>query len=94
VRFDIGPHHVRIELLSEVEDVMVDSEAVCDSPGVDDIGDRATARVGCTSPKLHRGAHDFVPFVLQQPGRHRGIDSAGEGYEDTHEYSFSDGGTG
>jgi hypothetical protein len=91
VRPNVGAHDPLVELLGEVEDVMVDLEPIGHSPGIVDVGDRAAPGVRCSPPELHRGTHDVVPLVAEQRCRHRRVHSAGEGYEDAHENSFSDG---
>ena len=45
VRLDVGRHHLPVELLGQVEDVVVDAQLLGHPAGVIDVGHRAAARV-------------------------------------------------
>jgi hypothetical protein len=79
-----------LELLGEVEDVVIDAEAIGHPPGVVDVGNRAAARIRSTAPELHGGSDDVMALLAQHSGGNGGVDSTGEGDEDAHEDSFSD----
>ena len=73
---DEGRHHVALELLGVVEDVVIDAEHLGDAARVVDVGDRAAARVRHAAPEFQRGADDLVTLLEQQAGGDRRIDAA------------------
>jgi hypothetical protein len=88
VPLDERRHHVALELLGVVEDVVVDAEDLRDPPGVVDVADRATTRVRRAAPELQRGADDLVALFDQESRGHRRIDAATHRYEDFHRPSL------
>ena len=88
---DVGVDDVGLELGAEVEDVVDDAQLVGDPSGVVDVGHRAAARVGVTSPQLEGGAHHAAGPVGtdEERGGHRRVDSTGHGHQDPHGISFA-----
>ena len=84
VALDEGRHHVALELLGVVEDVVVDAEDLGHPARVVDVGDRAAARVRDPAPELQRRADDLVARFEQQRRGDRRVDAATHRYEDFH----------
>ena len=84
VRLHVGRHHVPVELLGQVEDVVLDTKLLGYPPGVIDVGHRAASRVGGASPQLERGPHDVVPLLDQERGGHRGVHPARHRHQHAH----------
>ena len=76
---DIGLDDVAFEVLAEIEDVVLDAESICDSAGVVDVGNGATAGVGRAAPELHGDTDDLVTGIHQQGSRNRRVDPARHG---------------
>ena len=81
---DKGRHHVALELLGVVKDVMINSEHLGDATSIVHVGDRAAARVRHAAPQLQRGAHDVVPLFNEQTSRHRRVNAATHRYQNFH----------
>ena len=64
MRLDVGLDDVRIEVVTEVEDVVFDPQVVGDSAGIVDIADRAAPLVGVAAPQLHGDTDDVVALLL------------------------------
>ena len=78
---DVGSDHVRVEVVTEVEDVVLDAEAARHAAGIVDVGHRAATRVGLATPELQRDPHHVVTGLQQERGGHRGVDATGHGHE-------------
>ena len=74
MRLHIRVDDVGVEVISEVEDEMVDVKLLSDTASVVDIGDRAAASVGVSAPQFHRDADDLVTLLLQQQRCDGGVD--------------------
>src|SRR3546814_11485091 len=55
---DVGRHHVLVEVVAEVEDVVLDAELASHAASVLDVGHRAATGVGLAAPQLHGDADD------------------------------------
>jgi hypothetical protein len=65
VRVDVRLHDVRVEVVGEVEDEVIDAELLRHSPRIVDIGDGTATGVAGASPQAHGQAHDLVARVEQ-----------------------------
>jgi hypothetical protein len=72
----VGPHHVVLEVVAEVEHVVLDPEPVGDPAGVVDVAHGAAPGVARATPQLHGDPDHLVALLAQQGGRHRRVDPA------------------
>ncbi len=80
----VGLDDVGGEVVAEVEDQVLDAEAVGHAAGVVDVAHRAAAGVGLSAPQLQRDAHDLVAVVGEQGRRHRRVHATGHGHQHLH----------
>ena len=78
---DVGLDNELLEVVTEVEHVVVDTQLLGDATGIVDVGDRATARVALAAPQLHRDADDIVPLGREEGGGNGAVDATGHGDE-------------
>ena len=82
-----GTHHLVLEPLLVVDDVVGNAEVVGHEAGVVQVVEGATARCGTGAadvPELHRHADALVPRFHQKQGGDGGVDPSAHGYNDTH----------
>ena len=77
-------HDVAIEVVTEVEDEMVDVQLLRHSSGIVDIGDRTATGIALASPQPHGDADDVVAGVDQLGGGNRRVDAPAERDENPH----------
>src|SRR3546814_20180843 len=73
---DVGRHHVLVEVVAEVEDVVLDAELASHAASVLDVGHRAATGVGLAAPQIHGDADDVTPGFEQQCGGDRRVDAS------------------
>ena len=67
---------MRLEVITEVEDVMLDPQAFGHVAGVVHIGHRAASRIRLTTPQLERHTDHLVAGLDEPSGRDRRVDTA------------------
>ncbi len=75
---ELGEHAILV-FGGEVDVLDLDVQHVGDAGGVEEVlARRAVLVVVIVFPVLHEDADDLVPLLLEQVGRHRRIDTAGQ----------------
>ncbi len=72
----VGGHNIAFELVTEIENMMFDTEPIRDSASIIDIAHGTTPRVAFASPQLHGDGNHLVTRVDQKRGCHRRVDPA------------------
>jgi hypothetical protein len=65
VRVNIGLNHMLIEFIREVEDDMLNSDLLSNTPRIVDIRHTATSGVALATPQPHRHAYNLVTLFVQ-----------------------------
>ncbi len=84
VRRDVRTDDLAHEVVTEVEDGMIDAELLGDAARVVDVAHRAATAIAVAAPQLHRDADDLVPGFEEQRGRDRRVDAARHGDHHLH----------
>jgi hypothetical protein len=89
VVIDIGPDDIGHEIVTEIEDKVLDVELLGDATGIIDIAHRTAPRIRLTAPQLERDTHDLMTVVAEHGCCYRRIDTAGHGNKNLHHCSLT-----
>src|SRR5271170_4624482 len=84
VALDKRCHHVALELLGVVKDVVINAQYLGYAASVVDVSHRTASRVGGTTPEFECGTHHLMALFDQESGSYRGVDSPTHRDENLH----------